>query len=79
MSPVSSFPVRDAMRKLPPGPYRVEWPAEQGGAFTLWGRQGTSPDFADGWAIPLVASGVDTAIFALAELLNYLTGADGQS
>ena len=62
--------VTEPQPALPPGPYRVEWPAEQGGAFTLWGRQGTPPDFRDGWAIPLVASGVDTVIYALADILN---------
>jgi hypothetical protein len=55
---------------LPPGPYRVEWPAEQGGAFTIWGRQGTPPDFKDGWAIPLVARGVDVAMYAICDMLN---------
>jgi hypothetical protein len=61
--------VAESLAKLPPGPYEVRWPAEQGGVFTLWGRQGTPPDFTDGWAIPLVASGVDTAMFALRDLL----------
>lgn len=64
--------LRAAASGLPPGPYHVEWPEEQGGLFTLWGKQGTPPDFTDGWAIPLVASGTDTAINALAEILRLL-------
>ena len=67
--------IDDTLAKLPPGPYRVEWPAEQGGPFTLWGRQGTPPDFKDGWAIPLVASGVDTAMYAICDMLNASSGA----
>ena len=55
---------------LPPGPYRVEWPDEQGGLFTVWGKQGTPPDFADGWAIPLVAKGVEGPMRAICDFLN---------
>ena len=53
---------------LPPGPYRVEWPAEQGGLFTVWGR----PKEDGGWAIPLVASGVQSVMEWLADHLNRL-------
>src|SRR5690242_8048462 len=49
--------LREALSKLPPGPYRVDGPDEQGGSVRIWGRQGTPPDFTDGWAFPLVAVG----------------------
>ena len=63
----------DLATPLPPGPYRVEWPDHQGGWFKVWGRQGTPPDFADGWAIPLVAMGVQSPMEWLADHLNALT------
>lgn len=66
----ASMPPEDSAPALPPGPYRVEWPAEQGGLFTVWGRQGTPPGFADGWAIPLVAKGVQSVMEWLADRLN---------
>lgn len=56
--------------RFPPGPYTLVWPSEQGGMFTIWGKVGTPPDFKDGWAIPIVASGVQTAMEALLEVLN---------
>jgi len=47
---------------IPDGPYRVEWPSEQGGWFTIWGS--------GGWAIPIVALGVQSAMEHIATLLN---------
>ena len=67
----------EALTKLPPGPYRVDGPHEQGGTVRVFGRQGTPPDFADGWAIPLVAAGVHGPTEALADILNELWRSSG--
>ena len=54
-----------AIDPLPPGPYRIEWPAEQGGWFTVWGG--------GGWAVPLVALGPQSVMEWLADHLNRST------
>lgn len=64
-----------AMDRLPPGPYSIEGPDKQGGGVLIWGRGGTWPDFADGWAIPLVARGIHGPTEALADILNALWAA----
>ena len=63
-----------ALEGIAPGPYRYEGPRDQGGMARVWGRQGTPPDFSDGWAIPLVAMGTAPQLEYLCRLLNAARG-----
>lgn len=59
--------LEDFYKAIPPGPYQLIWPAEQGDLFMVMGKGGTPPE---GWAIPLVAKGIHSVMQALCDWLN---------